>query len=817
MRPIPFLCLVICFASSTFAHSQEFVEKLATQLDSFSAAYPSEKTFIHTDKARYISGETIWFKSYITAEDKPTYISKVVYVTLVDDKGKLVEKRMLPINNGAAAGDILLKSTLPTGNYTISCYTMWMLNFPEFIYSRPVYIFNTDFKPSQPARTASTLKIQFMPEGGDAISGLNNRVAFRAAGENGTPINVRGTIVDSKKNKIADINTSHEGMGLFEYTPATGETYSAELTTETGKVQTFVLPAAKNEGITLLVNNDNPNRLFVQLQRSESNKAKYNSLLLVAQIKNEIVYAARFNFDEGQQAAAIPKKDLAAGIMQITVMTVDGQPLAERLAFIANYENPATVVTLDTINFVKRSRNRVSFDLASFKNFQGSMSVTNYAFDTTMYETSIFSALLLTSDLKGHIHNAGYYFKDKDPSTLRNLDLLLMTQGWRRFNWQQIAKGDFPPLKYSVESSISVAGTLTNPSGKPIENGRMDFILKGEDSTTVISTVKVNSKNQFVLSDLNFKKSATLYYQGSNTTKTAALTKVEMYPFYYDTLKSFSEYIRVNNDPSAEVSPLLPQILASKKLIDEADGKILGGVTVTAKKLSPVDSVSRAYATDLFAMSDQSILMNKINYASIWQFLQQQVNGLTVGKNELGQTTAFFTRYGAIGLSSAASDEDATMPIPDNTTDITFFLNEVIVPKDLIESLAPQEIVLVKVWKGPSAYALGAPRGAIAVYTDKTKSGRDWRDKGFEFVKKEGYSVTREFYSAPDQAGTEQSKNDIRSTLFWTPHVNTTKRGKASFAFYNDDVTNAYKIVLNGIDETGKMVTIEKIVTAKKP
>ena len=75
------------------------------------------------------------------------------------------------------------------------------------------------------------------------------------------------------------------------------------------------------EGIVMTVNNDNPNRIFVQFNRSETNKAKYGQLLVIAQTNYEVVYTGKVDFDAEMTGCRHQQKKLPAGILQITAMT----------------------------------------------------------------------------------------------------------------------------------------------------------------------------------------------------------------------------------------------------------------------------------------------------------------------------------------------------------------------------------------------------------------------------------------------------------------------------------------------------------------
>lgn len=234
-------------------------------------------------------------------------------------------------------------------------------------------------------------------------------------------------------------------------------------------------------------------------------------------------------------------------------------------------------------------------------------------------------------------------------------------------------------------------------------------------------------------------------------------------------------------------------------------------IVVKAKRLSVTDSLNRVYASDLFYNSDQTIPMDKFNYISIWQFLQRNVPGLDVGRDQYGQTTVFFSRFTGLDAIPSTDVGDET-PI-DNTTNIEFFLNEVPVPKAVIDALHPTDVGMVKVFKGPSATVLGASRGAISVYTVKGKSTKDWRDRGFESFRKEGYAVSREFYHMDYKLlDPNSSFSDVRPTIYWNSNVPVNKDGKAVIRFYNDDVAKKLKIRVMGMDKDGKVVNIDVII-----
>ena len=797
MRSI-LLFIFCCWSFTSFA--QISPDQAAKALDSFAFLHPQEKLFVHSDRDVFTAGETIWFKTYITLDGKPTNLSKVVYVELANNKGQLVAKRMLKADNATAAGDIALSDSLPSGTYTLNAYTLWMLNFPQFIFKKHIIVHNTDAGKRKTITPSADITVQFLPEGGNLVAGLEGRVAFKAMDASGMPLSIQGNIVDSKKNIVSTLSVAHDGMGAFTFTPQANETYTAVVSAAGGRSKSFALPKAMSEGIVMTVNNDNPNRIFVQFNRSEINKAKYNQLLVIAQLNYEVVFTGKVDFDGEMTAAAINKKNLPPGILQITAMSMNGVPLAERLAFVNNMEISATQLSTDTLNTAKRKRNYFTVDLSPYQDISASASVVNAAAGAPVNGNENITSLLLTSDLKGYVHDPGFYFRNKDTATIRALDLLLMTQGWRRFNWESVVKYDHPALKFPFETGISIKGKLTGANGKKaVPNGKIELITKAEDSTTILSTAIVNANNEFAVYDLSFRKGAVVYYQGTNMNRQDALVHVNVSPAFFDTLAIAKGLPDAEQYAAPAANDYWSALLEDKLRNDTGQGKTLASVTVTSKKRSPIDSLNKLYASDIFYNSDQTLpLDTNSNYQSIWQYLRRSVPGITITNLDTG-TLVTFGRYEGLNVFSE-----------NGSSGVQFFLNEVPVQNEIIDALDPSDVGLIKVFKGNTGNILGADRGAIAVYTRKGVSTRDWRKRGFDSFKLSGYSVTREFYH-PQHAPTDE-RPDKRPTLYWNPDLKKDANGKAVISFYNDDVAKSFKVVIQGIDKNGKLLNIEKTV-----
>jgi hypothetical protein len=801
MKKIIYILFLLLFSKLTFC--QNVSEKIIAALDSFSYIEPHEKAYLQTDRNAYLAGESIFFKAYILFDEKPTVLSKIVYAELVDKYGQIVEKKMLPIEKGIAIGNFNINPSTADGIYFIKCYTLWMLNMPDFIFEKKVIVYNRKVSDTITTYVSPKVECRFFPEGGDLVNGIKSKIAFKATlfAENNK--NFTATLIDNNNNKIESFKSIHNDMGFFELTPEQGKSYRVLLNYPPSKDDNiFPLPIAKNEGIVISTDNSNLNKVFIKLERSDNNKAFYNNLIVAAQMNTKIVYIGKLNFDEGLDAMAISKKSLPAGIMQITVFDESGNPLAERLVFIANHNLNKDLIKSKIINVVKREKNTLEIDLKEYTNPSASISVINTAAENFSASTNILSALLLTNDLKGDIYNSKYYFNDKELMTLNHLDLVMMTNGWRRFKWSDIINNKFLTPKYPFERSLTVSGNIFQSNGKSIlKSSKINLIINGEDSTKIMSEAIANSKGEFYIDNINFKKEATIYYQGSNVNNKEGLVSVKINSSYFDLLKKVS--IKANQNYYSEYS-LVPldyfgKLMNQKNILANGKNKTLETVVVKTKKISLKDSLDMKYATDIFYESDQTIPVNtNVNTGDILQFLSNMIPGIDISRIN-GESRVNFSRYQGLSFFSENGE-----------TGIQFFLNEVPVNIAVIESLFAEDIGLVKVFKGNTAIALGATRGAIALYTVKGKVTKDWRTKGFDFVKKLGYSVVREFNEIDYSIIKPESEfKDERTTLYWNPNI-TVKDGKALIEFYNDDVCKKFKVIVEGIDSDGKLLYEEK-------
>ena len=813
------ICFLIFACTHLQAQESNFVTKAKSSLDSFSNQYPQEKVFIHTDRNVYYPSETIWFKIYCMTDGLPSYVSKVAYVDLVNEAGLVLVKKMLYLNNAAASGNMNLSASLPDGKYIIRAYSLWMLNFPEFVKGTEITIYNDVKKSlSQPFKKAD-FTLRFFPEAGDLIAGIPTRVAFQALQNDGYPYQLQGKITNNSNKLITTFSTTHDGMGSFMLTASADSNYIATVE-ENGVEKIFTLPNAKPIGVSLQAE-VRDTKIFLRVERrlGESVKpADMNDFYIIGQQLGQIVYQAKVNFEEGETAAFINKKNLLPGILQLTLFDKNSKPIAERLVFnndISQKENITFLI--DTLQLAPRKKNIFHIQTVDSNNPSISVSITDANLLPENDRENIISEMLLNADLHGKIYDPAYYLKSNDSTTIANTDLLMMVNGWRRFKWEEVLNHKKIPLSYIAEPGNSLSGKVVKAGNKNVEitDGRLDVLVRAVDSTVILNTIKLSDNGEFFIPDLNFAKSAKLYFQGTNLKKEKAYVKTQLLPAYIDTLKKinsnqFLEYFGKNVNENFG----LPAMNVLKFVLDSTDKpKTLDEIKLYSKKRSEVDSINNLYASAMFTNSDNSIVVgNNTKYFNIWQLIRSQVSGIDIS-GDLNDPKVQFKRYAALGsvfASQSSDDEDVSENGVNTSNGIAYYLNEVNVSKDVIDNISINDVALIKVFKGTSSFILGAAEGAIAIYTNNGSAASDPRDRAFEMIKKTGFDVNREFYSPDYSSELTSISKDNRTTLYWNPEIKFDDKGKSKIQFYSSDISTKFFINIQGFDKDGRLFSIQK-------
>ncbi len=760
-------------------------------LNRLSAQSPIEKVYLHFDRDNYLAGETAWFKAYLQSAFLPDTISTVLYVELLNRSSSVISRKILPVLLGVTNGQIEIPDTLITGNYLVTAYTPTMLNNgADFIFRKSVFIYGK--KNEQPLNmTPRSVKLHFFPEGGNLVQGLTHTTAFKATDESGRPVWVSGEIRDEKNNKITELNSFHDGMGLFDLSPVKGEKYHAVLK---GIADKFYLPDITERGISLTVI-PHPQGSFFEIKQQKGN-TDFTAAYILGQMQHQLVFKKEFAAGREEIQGVIDTKKLNSGILQLTVFNKDHVPLAERLVFVDNkeYIQQAELIA-DSLSFQPKGRNRFTIRMKDTVQGSFSVSVTDAGFLAyTNREENIFSQLLFTSDLKGYIHNPAYYFSAESDSVKTAMDLVMMTNGWRRFSWKEIklqpanAKSNKDPSFITLNGKATLRGTK-----KPFDEKPLLMMIINADSSKSAQIVMTDKKGDFRLDSLIVYGKAKIFFSDTRGKKSlyidvelAGDTLNRKYDVVADTNMILS-YNELTAGSLHHMSVDYDAILKEK-------GKMLEGVTISVKKKTPLQELEEKYAKGAFEGGDAKTfdLVNtdeNLIYNDLFDYLNAK--GLMPGRRNQPMLSS---------LGSFAVD---------------YYLDEIQVDADVIQTIPFTHIAMIKVYNTFAGGWGNSPGGAVAVYMKKGEDLLNAMSSHGRVLTYNGFSVIKEFY-APDYKfnPSDKNKTDNRITLDWRPSIFINNvNPKIPLTFYNSDRTTNFKIIVEGMTTSGKMVCIEKTIS----
>lgn len=646
--------------------------------------------------------------------------------------------------------------------------------------------------------------IQFFPEGGDMIAGVPSKIAFKAIQANGQGVDVKGTITDNAGATVANFTSQHLGMGTFDMIPAAGKTYKAAVTFADGTTSNFDLPKVSAEDITLSVSNVTADRINIRLLCNDAflQKNKGKRFYIVAQNGQAIFYAAQTPpLAAVMYPANLPNK-LPSGICKITLMANTGEALSERLVFIRKDDGLALTLNSTKSNYGQRQQVMMNIGAKNpaQQPTEANLSITvidetKVPFDENA-ETTILSYLLLTSDLKGYIEKPNYYFSKPDAKTDAALDVLMLTQGYRRFTYKDIVANKNPEIKFLPEDGITITGSLRTGTGMPVNRGNINFEIKERRLSVNVPT---NTVGEFKINKLYFPDSlqASVSARGNtNSNNMMILVDNESYQPVTAGLNMADGILNID-------SAMRPYLQNSKKVNDNS--RVLEQVNIRATAIPQVKKASHAdnsALTGLSIMADHTIDGSLFSSCpTMFDCLRSMATGITADGEYL---------YLSRGYNQG------------NKIPVAIYMDGFMVDYNSTRSIDPKQVESVEVFMNDGVSGINKmsnTNGVLVINMKKTAKVKMSRDEiqaklaelmppnsGVK-IKPKGFSMARSFYSPRyDVSTTASFGGDLRSTIYWNPRVTTDKTtGTASIDFYNADERGSFRAIVEGIDADGNI------------
>lgn len=858
----------------------------------FNRAIPQEKVYLHLDNTGYFENETVWFKAYLVRTDRssPSDLSKVLYVELLNMSGDVIKTTKWPVDSlGQSRGDLKLDSLLGSGFYEIRAYTRYMTSWgPLACYSRVIPVFkkpseegnysdlsirprlykhrdpnNRDRSDSLHAKAMDeglsssemlkTISVQFFPEGGKLVEGKKSRVALMAADDNGYPYQSEGFVVNGNGDVLALVNTDSLGRGVFEVTPD-GSPLSMQMRNrksgESRSVQIFPLPPAEKEGCVLTLDAVSDDML-VSVQCSDS--------LVGSPLGCVLMHEGNILYCDTMEALPLVEIELDRsrqhpGVSQFTVFDSLGRILAERRFFICPRSSSDDRVLVSSAATRLRPCGKVILDVQSLPNSTISLSAIDAGSMTNGKQGNIRTWLLLSSDVRGYISNVDYYFESDDKAHRESADLLMLTQAWRRYDWEEMAGVKPMANPQPVEDKFYVFGKLNvYRKHNPASHVAMEAFLYNESGESLVGSTVTDSLGRYafempfvdgewkmqIYTRLNDKRKT--YYVGIDR-------QISPLPQY------------VSRSATSILHPLAPNLFVLHADVGESGAEeeefipitkknhVLKNVTVKARRRYFTnddwkyknESWGREHATLYYDIDREreDILDRGLPTPTIFEFLFMRNSMFqassrsvlssrqeTEGKNVELHANEHFS-YGGRPIKWIVDNGD-TQCVLDTSLSTLSKMGKVLCTQINYAEMVSDEIPagvtsnsgtllysFFPIWMEEikSLYVVPySPKEVhqavrVYLYTHKrftTESQKGLRRTYFQGFNKPSAFQMEDYSVVPPMA-------DYRRTIYWAPDVRTDASGKAKVEFYNNSTCREMYISAEGMSDDGRILCNEE-------
>ena len=864
----------VLFSSGVFAanppetsvdYSRELM-RFSGNIHQFNSIYPQEKVYLEFDNTAYFQGEVIWFKAFVThATTLKRAPSKVLYVDLLSPNGQVLTRQKLKVVAGQADGAIVLWDVgteqtrekygileYPSGFYEIRAYTQNMLDFShEAIFSRviPVYTkpkregdFNhskvlsaqenkliTDYRKESNESDAK-VNVAFYPEGGDLIAGLPCNVAFKATGPDGLALN--GAVVFQERTDTA--YTVHDGMGLFTIIPNGNET--VHFIPENGKATRFSLPKALKSGYSMTALPCSDSLLQVSISRTPDLIGEKTAISVTC--RGDVVCFREIEDDDSSQLE-IDCSEWPLGVCRITLYNTEGRILSSRSLFHNNseFKSPALSLATDSLSGKPFDREIINLKLTD-KDGQPirdrfCLSVRDATDYGNGFSDNLQTNLLLSSDLKGYIHDPAWYLAADDAEHLEALNLLTLVQGWERYEWQYMTGLKQFTERHRVEDSLTINGwVLSNGKREPVQDIDVyasvvpydDKSLYGSfvyhtDTTGYFgydmmdfygkAKMKIHLRKQKKNGKTKYPKRIRIRLERGEKPAPRPMQKQEMDLSLVNSRQDAPDF--TNDGLTPEMREKMGILLDDVDIIETTPIPYIDYDTFTAWK-------SQEEAESELDMGE---------YASdIWDYLEERgfniIEEFPPGSNRAEYKMAFgkgaaypIHLYIHHNMKLASRN---LFPVPDIPLliDMVDVKSILVYDKPMYERdykrLCPLEADYHSLrgelnWFIPNDSTGGTTKYfLIDVYIKEEwelMKFKDIRNLSVRETTFDGYSKPVEFYGPKYPDAPIEGTVDVRRTLYWNANVTTDEDGRARVEFYNNSFSTGYTISGAGITESG--------------
>lgn len=798
--------IIMALMGMTTSVAESLTDSIPVRMQRQLSQFPQEKVCLHVDRTVLIPGDTIRLKAYVTdaATLRPLIDDQFVYVELLDNKNRSLQRKRLIASNNLFTGYIPLPPDQQAGIYHLWAYTLYSSQTKGYDCLIPIQVGDTGVPPlsggtaSRRGGNAEPV-LRFFPEGGSIVEGATCMVAFEATTEEGDSLDVEGDIIDRQGKVVTRFQSYHRGLGFFPLTAETGGQYTAVCRDRSGKKYHFPLPAPSHD-VACLCCRVTSNEVEVRINSGAD--FKQMPLHLLVHCRGQVISLKQVQVGGTYR---LPLSLLPAGVNILMLLDNSCHVLSERLVF-SNNTNQHLPLSITTDKDVYGLRDSIPLTL-SLPDMQAdelaflSLSATDDAITLGRRSPSLWSQLLLASDLQGLRGQLDEYFQPRYQP--ERLDLLMMVCGWRRYDVQAVLQGHYTKLTIEKEHEQSISGRVRGVfANKPVSRAEVVLAITKQGH---VDTAVTDSTGRFEFHGLNYPDDADVFIYALRQKKKRCLVETD---------KTYTPYA-----PDVSVTrrsaKMLPWMEIDNDLLEQyaRDSHLLQEVVVKGHNKYggyPLDNTT-------WSLDRRQIEEGEYPDAGFMLLCSNILNVDPVS----GRITADdMYRSDIDRLFKTDRRSRHAIKSTQPSSEVKLYVNGMHIPNLTYEDIELEDIDRVDLYMGSKAWVFGEDMvSGVVNITTRNGINRTTNDIfNNKVVRLAGYQQPIEYYFPRYQLEEKpsQMQPDVRRTLYWNPYLRMVKDKPLHLDFYSADLPTTYTVRVEGITNRGHIVEGQLIINTNK-
>lgn len=784
------------FLISSFLFSQanpKNIRELGDKYKNFFKVQP-DYLYLHLNKTSFFVNETLWFAAYaynIQLQEPNKQITNLE-VSIYDENQNFITHKTLYMNGGKSWGDFNLnEKDFKPGKYYITAYTEYMKNFEEKSSFIQMFTVLGQEKAQPQKKSLENYDLHVLPEGGHLIANIQNTLGVKMSNSNaqGTPF--KAILYNSSQDTLEEFSSNKWGFSKFTFTPETNKNYFIDFITPKGDTIKHQMEPSEKVGVNLNLRSFNKQTAVIEVKGNEKTLPSLLQKKYYLSIhKDGLMKTLDFKFVRGFLGTKlkVDTDEFFDGINIITVFNENFHPILERLIYNPyKLKKPKLQATL-----IKNHIDSLEIGLESYSNELKKLSISVLPSKTNAYlpTKNITSTFKLKPYIKGFIEKENQYFTQEEPlkKRMENLDLLLLTQGWSKYNWYEI----FSEIKkepFPRHTGFEIVGTVLDRNKK-----RDNEVFITSNHSNLFETLVIDDIDQFKIDSLYLLKNEDISIGIINKkNKKISFSNVSLSTYPSFSPQTIETYFKFNSSYKREVNY---NIVNHKKNIFTKDPKnFLNTNELEAVMLT---SKGRKDAYERIDNFTEKVNINE-NLPGSFKYVTDLIKSKGFSVQVSPDTVRVFSnRYYTI---STGKGND-----PGQMTTKVYIDGALVNPiGHTLRDLKTEEVESIKINKLGAGEGLFGGGGVIRIVT--RKDSRFKHNKIKKTIKtlqaQNGFSSSKEFYN-PEYNNLQSDYFSYYGTIHWEP--NLIMKNAKNFKIVNTLTPNLL-LHIEGLDESGDLIS----------